>query len=175
MLGLNRLEKCPPGCCNLWCSGQLRELVLLRTSERKATCLQSSFEGWTMKVACMKASSSLCTRQRWLLPFVKAAVLRSYSSLPYSLCLSGVGSCHMSFLRASGSWQCCSRCSAVVMSVLHRHISDSPTLNLLYMWALSLMCPVLSLAWSGLFGLWRLSDCLKFECFCFLFFFFFFY
>ena len=31
------------------------------------------------------------------------------------------------------------------MSVLHGHISDSPTLELLYMWALSLLCPVLIL------------------------------
>ena len=47
------------------------------------------------------------------------------------------------------------------MSALHGHISDSPTLNLLYMWALSLLCPVLNLnriTCSGLFSLWRLSD-----------------
>ena len=46
-------------------------------------------------------------------------------------------------LRVSCNWQCCSRCSAVIMSAMQGHISDSSTLNLLYMWALSLLCPVL--------------------------------
>ena len=62
----------------------------------------------------------------------KAAVLLSSSRLPYSLSLSSVGSGHMSCLIASCSRQCCSRCSAVMMSALHGHISDSPTLNLSY-------------------------------------------
>ena len=73
----------------------------------------------------------------------------------------------MSHLRASRSWQCSSRCFAVMMSALHRHISDSPTLNLLYMWTLSLVCPVLSLnkiTCCGLFSLCRLSDWLEFGC-----------
>ena len=103
----------------------------------------------------------------------KAAVLLSSSKLPYSLSLSSVGSGHMSRLIASCSRQCCSRCSAVMMSALHGHISDSPTLNLLYMWALSLLCPVLNLnrmTCAGLFSLWRLSDWLQFECCCFHFF-----
>ena len=68
---------------------------------------------------------------------------------------------HMSRLIASCSGQCCSRCSAVMMSALHGHISDSPALNLLYTWALSLLCPVLNLnrmTCSVLFSLWRLSD-----------------
>ena len=30
--------------------------------------------------------------------------------------------------KASCSWQCCSRCSVVMMSALHGYISDSPTL-----------------------------------------------
>ena len=65
---------------------------------------------------------------------------------------------------------CCSRCSAVMMSALHGHISDSPTLNLLYMWALSLLCPVLILnriTCSGLLSLWKLSNLLKSGCCCF--------
>ena len=73
----------------------------------------------------------------------------------------------MSRLRASSSWQCCSRCSAVSMSALHGHISGSPILNSLYMWALSLLCPVLSLnriTCSGLFSLWGLSDWSEFGC-----------
>ena len=72
-----------------------------------------------------------------------------------------VGSGHVSRLIASCSGQCCSRCSAVMMSALHGPISDLPTLNLLYMWALSLLCPVLNLnriTCSVLFSLWRLSD-----------------
>ena len=91
----------------------------------------------------------------------KVAVLLSSSRLPHSLSLSGVGSGHMSRLIASCSRQCCSRCSAVMMSALHGHISDPPTLNLLYMWALSLLRPVLNLnrmTCSGLFSLWRLSE-----------------
>ena len=76
----------------------------------------------------------------------KAAVLLSSPRLPYSLSLRSVGSGHVSPLIASYSRQCCSRCSAVMMSALHGHISDSPTLNLLYMWALSLLCPVLNLS-----------------------------
>ena len=36
-------------------------------------------------------------------------------------------------LRVSCNWQCCSRCSTVMMPALQGHISDSPTLNLLYM------------------------------------------
>ena len=43
------------------------------------------------------------------------------------------------------------------MSVLHGRISGSQTLNLLYTWALSLLCPVLSLnriTCSGPFSLW---------------------
>ena len=62
---------------------------------------------------------------------------------------------------ASCIGQCCSRCSAV-MSALHGQISDSPTLNLLYMCALSLLCPLLNLnriTCSALFSLWRLTDC----------------
>ena len=46
-----------------------------------------------------------------------------------------------------------------MMSALHGHISDSPTLNL-YVWALSLLCPVLNLnriTCSVLFSLWRLT------------------
>ena len=103
---------------------------------------------------------------------IKAAVLFSSFRLPLSLSLSGTGSGHMSRLRASCSWQCC-RCSAVMVSALHAHISDFPTLNLLYMWALSLLCPVLSLnrmTCSDLFSLWRLSDWLDFGCCCFYFF-----
>ena len=49
-----------------------------------------------------------------------------------------------------------------MMSALHGHISDSPTLNLLYMCALSLLCPVLNLnriTCSVLFSLWRLTGC----------------
>ena len=83
------------------------------------------------------------------------------------LSLNDIGSGHMSCLKASCSWQCCSRCPAVIISALHGHISDSPTLNLQYMWALSLLCPVLSLnrmTWSGLFSLWRLFDWLEFGC-----------
>ena len=56
-----------------------------------------------------------------------------------------------------------------MMSVLHGHISDSPTLNL-YMWASSLLCPVLSLnrmTCFGLFSLCRLSDWFEFGCCCF--------
>ena len=34
--------------------------------------------------------------------------------------------CHMSRLKASCSWQCCGRCSAITMSALHRHFADSP-------------------------------------------------
>ena len=52
-------------------------------------------------------------------------------------------------------------CSAVLMPVLHLHISDSLTLNLLYKWAFSLLCPVLSLnriTCSGLFSLWRIRQ-----------------
>ena len=69
---------------------------------------------------------------------------------------------YLSCLIASCSGQCCSRRSAVMMSALHGHISDSPTLNLLYMWALSLLCPVLNLnriTCSVLFSLWRLTGC----------------
>ena len=61
----------------------------------------------------------------------------------------------------------------VMMLALYGHISDSPTLNLLYMWALSLLCPVLSLnrtTCSGLFSLWRLSDWLELRRCCFHFF-----
>ena len=60
-------------------------------------------------------------------------------------------SCELHFERIEemynphSSRQCCSRCSAVMMSALHGHISDSPTLNLLYMCALSLLCSVLNL------------------------------
>ena len=68
----------------------------------------------------------------------KAAVLLSSSRLPYSLSVRSVGSGHVSRLIASCSGKCCGRCSAVMMSALHGHISDSPTLNLLYMWALIL-------------------------------------
>ena len=52
-----------------------------------------------------------------------------------------------------------------MMSALHGHISDSPTLNLLYMCALSLLCPLLnlnrvsSITCSVLFSLWRLTGC----------------
>ena len=49
-----------------------------------------------------------------------------------------------------------------------------PTLNLLYMWTLSLLCPILSLnrmTCSCLFSLWSLSDWLKFGCCCLHFFF----
>ena len=54
-----------------------------------------------------------------------------------------------------------------MMTALHGHSSDSPTSNLLYMWALSLLCPVLSLnriTCSGLFSLRWLSDWLEFQC-----------
>ena len=45
-------------------------------------------------------------------------------------------------------------CSVFVISVLHGHISDCPVLNLLYMWALSLLCPALTgTTWSGLVSL----------------------
>ena len=57
---------------------------------------------------------------------------------------------------------------STVLDVLHT--SDTPTLNVLYMWALSLLCPVLILyrmTCSGLFSLWKLSDWLKFGCCCF--------
>ena len=37
----------------------------------------------------------------------------------YSLSLSGIGTGHMSRLRASCNWQCSSRCSAVMMFALH--------------------------------------------------------
>ena len=70
----------------------------------------------------------------------------------------------MSCLKASCSWQCCRRCPAVMKSAWPRYVSDSPALHLLYMWALSLLCPVLSLdriTVSGLFRLWRLSDWLE--------------
>ena len=81
----------------------------------------------------------------------KAAVLLSFSRLPQSLSLSSVGSGHMPSLKASCRRQCCSRCSKVMMSALHGHISDSPTLNLLYMWALSPLCPVLNPEQNNLF------------------------
>ena len=61
---------------------------------------------------------------------------------------------------SSSSSSLYARCSAVIMSALHGHISDSPTLNLLCMWVLSLLCPVLNLnriTCSGLFSLWRLT------------------
>ena len=73
----------------------------------------------------------------------------------------------MSHLRASCSWQRCSRFSAVVMPALHGHITDSPAVDLLYMWAYSLLCPVLSLnrmTCSDLFSMWKLFDWLKFGC-----------
>ena len=92
--------------------------------------------------------------------FMKAAVLLNSSRLPQSLSLSSIGLGHMCSLKASCSRQCCSKCSAVMMSALRGHISDSPALNL-YMWALSLLCPVLNLnrmTCFGLFCLWRLSD-----------------
>ena len=81
-----------------------------------------------------------------------------------------------------------------MMSALHCHTSDSPTLNLLYMWvnllymwvnllymwvnllymwALSLLCPVLSLnrmTCSGLLSLWKLSYWFEFGCCSFHFF-----
>ena len=60
-----------------------------------------------------------------------------------------------------------------MMAALHGYISDSPTLNFLYKWALSLLCPVLSLnriTCAGLFSLWRLSDWLQVRCCCFHFF-----
>ena len=85
----------------------------------------------------------------------------------------GIGSGHMSHLRVSCSWQCCSWCSAIMMSAFRGHISDSPTLSLLYMWALSLLCPVPSLnrmICSDLFSLWRLSDWFTFGYCCFHFF-----
>ena len=50
---------------------------------------------------------------------------------------------------------------AVMMSVLHGHMSSSPTFNLLYMWALSLLCPVFSLnrvTCSGV-GIMEANDC----------------
>ena len=103
----------------------------------------------------------------------KTAVRLSSSRLPYSLSLRSLRSGHVSRLIASCSRQCCSRCSAVMMSALHGHISDLPTLNLLYTWALSLLCPVLNLnriTCSVLFSLWRLSDWLSFGCCCFHFF-----
>ena len=76
----------------------------------------------------------------------KTTVLFSSSMLPQSLSLKWVGSGHMSCL------QRCVNCSEVMTSVLHGHISDSPTLKLVFIWALSLFCPVLSqqkdLFWS---------------------------
>ena len=98
---------------------------------------------------------------------MKAVILLSSSRLPYSLSLSGIGFGHMSRLKRSCSWQCRSRCSAVMMSALHGTSQDSPTLN---MCALSVLCPVLSLnriTCSGQFSLWRLSDWLVFGCCCF--------
>ena len=51
-------------------------------------------------------------------------------------------------------------------AALHGHISDSPTLNLLYMGALSLLCPVIlnRITCSGLSSLLKLSGLLKFGC-----------
>ena len=66
-------------------------------------------------------------------------------------------------LKSSCSWQCCSSCSAV-MSALHGSISDSTTLNLLYMWAVSLLCLVLSLDRITSTLLCRLFDWLAFGC-----------
>ena len=68
----------------------------------------------------------------------KAVVLLSSSGLLQRLTL---GSGHMSGLRASCSWQCCSRCSAVMTYTLHGHIADSPTLNLLYIHLSPRLCP----------------------------------
>ena len=108
------------------------------------------------------SSSSLYARRRCLLPTRK----RLSSSAPpgcHRACPSVVSV--LATCPASCSWQCCSHdvCFA-------GQISDSPMLNLLYMWALSLLCPVLSLnrmTCCGLFSLWRLSDWLRFGCCCF--------
>ena len=117
-------------------------------------CVRSCQEGQLAS----SSSSSSCDRHRCLSPS---------SAPPGCHRASGIGSGHMSRLRALRSWQCCSGCSAAMMSALHGHISDWPTLNLLYMLALSLLCPVLSLnrmTCSGLFSLWRLSDWLESGC-----------
>ena len=92
----------------------------------------------------------LLPSQKWLLSSAPPGCHKAWPSVVLVLATCPASEHH------AINWQCCSRCSAVRMSALHRHISDSPTLNLLYMWALSVLCPVLSLngtTCSGLFSL----------------------
>ena len=85
---------------------------------------------------------------------MKATVFSSSGRGPYSFVCMSTLSLQMDCLTLLYSLQSCSTCWAVSAACPHEQRSVSPTLNILWMWYFSRLCPVLSLkmvVWPRLF------------------------